>query len=536
MPLDFDLNDEQQDALLNNPKMLAFFAAWNLMNWDEKRLAYEGIMDQAPQNKPFMGLVPPDVQKMIAYSTAGTLMKLARVNKFFYALASDDNVWKRMFARDYPEDFAFCRGELPFFILTRDHPLYLPGSIPEFENMPWKRFYLKIEHEYRVFARILQDQLVEMSVLPQYRQRDLIMSIDVNIAGARAIYHWVRDVTRKRAEIWTKEHSFSYRASLAWLFIRGFVALTQTVDDQGSRIRCINQFWSYANTRKWMWIYLRFMSTLRNQGSKMDSAYLVFPTGPKIWQWLQNTFEDDGDERRRIETTLTSWTANDWDVFSQTQRNHLESLLSAAVKNNVLFPSFENLNYEERLVETQGFLKFFDLLAACWYHPCVLNLYLSYDRFVDPLLLAHLAFNSQEVKESVSNVMNTLNPGTVLMSLTRRREPILSNPIDEGRLRPIFYPWTRRNWHNLIRVNPEMYMLRFHPVYFKTIMSRFMDVPRHQGKLAYMERPMCIACGAIPILPKQCGGVCGDAKAIYCNADCQRAHWHKGHAQVCGTK
>lgn len=129
-----DLNEEQQDALLNNPKMLAFFAAWNLMNWDEKRLAYEGIMEQVPQNKPFMGLVPPDIQKMIAYSTAGTLMKLARVNKFFYALASDDHVWKRMFARDYPEDFAFCRGELPFFILTRDHPCICQGAFPNLKT------------------------------------------------------------------------------------------------------------------------------------------------------------------------------------------------------------------------------------------------------------------------------------------------------------------------------------------------------------------------------------------------------------------
>lgn len=557
-----DLSPEERANLLEEARMLSFYAAWNTMTPAQKQQAAERIMQLAPQNLPFMGLVPPGLQKQIAQATPGTLMKLARVNKFFYAVASDDEVWKMMFARDYPNDFAFCRGNLPFFVLTVDHPFYVPGCIYEFERMPWKRFYLTLETIYRRLANIFFVQHKDHVVYRRHGYQAVskkpirvtpIPPIDTERAGARDIYHWYLTYGI-RAMVRTDEEPVDRLASLVWLFICAFVALTHngTID---SRNECVRLFWQYARERKWMWKYLVSMAGYE-QYHHIDRQPLQSIQGPNFGFWSLLVKEDAGgqDKDSQLFEEVSRLRVKRDMLFSADDRKDLQALLTTGLYSNILFPSFEELLLEERTVRIDGFLKFWDLLAACTAMPCLLSSVVvsggpAYSR---GLMMGYLALYGQEVKAQTREFLNTLDGSSFFNPFPDWRWPngagdwltplLGGNPNGQRQLDAILYPWSPGNWAETIAFLPESQILnRNDPslsqglkrlLGFFAIKSRSLD-----GRLAYIEHPLCIQCGLVPEEPMRCGGICQDPSVVYCNADCQRAHWHAGgHSDVCGKK
>lgn len=564
------LNPEETDQILKHPRMQQFFDWYNDLPKEQKIVVAQRFMQLDPRNLPFMGVkIPRDVHTyLMNHVTAGTLMRLARANNFFNGIASDDIVWKRMVARDYPNDFAFCRGNLPFFVLTVDHPFYVPGCIYEFERMPWKRFYLRLEDLYRkaaaqfynrhkdhwVYLRASYEPVTSKPV-----QKRVIPSIDTRKAGAREIYRWYIKYGIE-ATIETYHEPIDRLAGFVWLFICAFVALTQN-DRFIFREVCVDRFWTYAQERNWMWKYLRSMAGAIRTG--VPSGQLIYIQGPHFewWTaeheltWGHNALFDEV-KQMHIERNM---------LFSADDRNSLISLLEAARESNILFPSFTGRLMEERSVRIEGFLKFWDLLAACTAMPCLLsNTLLDWE--IDSgrgSQTAYLALYGQEVKEKISSLMATLDP-TILLNpfpnwrllefgseLTPEHErhwflPLLNDTISQRQVDNILYPWSPENWGEIIQFYGEGSSLNRSgnwdsmSLSLKTLLALFATAPRiGDGRLSYIDRPLCIQCGLVPEQPMQCGGICQDTRfvVVYCNADCQRAHWHEGgHAKICGKK
>lgn len=230
------LSPKETSQILNDPSVQQF-SNWYKGLPRERQIEVAQRLEQLdPRNLPFMGVtIPRNVHEyLMNHVTAGTLMRLARANNLFNGIASNDIVWERMVARDYPNDFAFCRGKLPFFVLTRDHPFYVPGCIYEFERMPWKRFYLRLEDLYRkaaahfysrhkddwVYLRASYEPVTSKPV-----EKRVIPSIDTKKAGAREIYRWYIKYGIE-ATIETYHEPIDRLAGFVWLFICAFVALT----------------------------------------------------------------------------------------------------------------------------------------------------------------------------------------------------------------------------------------------------------------------------------------------------------------------
>lgn len=557
------LNPEETDQILKHPRMQQFFDWYNDLPKEQKIVVAQPFMQLDPRNLPFMGVkIPRDVHTyLMNHVTAGTLMRLARANNFFNGIASDDIVWKRMVARDYPNDFAFCRGNLPFFVLTVDHPFYVPGCIYEFERMPWKRFYLRLEDLYRKTAARFysrhKDHMVYLRasyepVTSKPVQKSVIPSIDTQKAGAREIYRWYIKYGIE-ATIETYHEPIDRLAGFVWLFICAFVALTQN-DRFIFREVCVDRFWTYAQERNWMWKYLRSMAGAIRTG--VPSGQLIYIQGPHFewWTaeheltWGHNALFDEV-KQMHIERNM---------LFSADDRNSLISLLEAARESNILFPSFTGRSMEERSVRIEGFLKFWDLLAACTAMPCLLSNSLLDGTLYSGahLQTAYLALYGQEVKAKMSSLMGTLDPTILLNPFPNWRKfpendqrwflSLLDDTISQRQVDTILYPWSPEDWGEIIRFYGERVSLNTSgtresvSLSLKVLLSLFATAPRiGDGRLSYIDRPLCIQCGLVPEQPMQCGGICQDTQfvVVYCNADCQRAHWHEGgHAKICGKK
>jgi hypothetical protein len=557
------LSPKEISLILNDPRVQQVFDWFTGLPREQQIVVAKQLEQLDPRNLPFMGLkIPHDVHEyLMNYVTTGTLMRLARANHLFNEIASNDIVWERMVARDYPNDFAFCRGNLPFFVLTVDHPFYVPGCIYEFERMPWKRFYLRLEDLYRkaadqFYSRHKYDSVYLRAsyepVTSKPVQKEVIPFIDTKKAGAREIYRWYIKYGIE-ATIETSHEPIDRLAGFVWLFICAFVALTQN-DRFIFREVCVDRFWTYAQERNWMWKYLRSMAGAIWTG--VPSGQLIYIQGPHFSWWTAEHELISGHSALFDEVKQMHIERNM--LFSADDRKSLISLLEAARESNILFPSFTELSMEERSVRIEGFLKFWDLLAACTAMPCLLSNSLLAGTGYSGVHLqtAYLALYGQEVKAKMSSLIGTLDPTILLNPFPNWRKfpendqrwflSLLDDTISQRQVDTILYPWSPEDWGEIIRFYGERVSLNTSgtresvSLSLKVLLSLFATAPRiGDGRLSYIDHPLCIQCGLVPEQPMQCGGICQDTHSVvvYCNTDCQRAHWHEGgHAKVCGKK
>ena len=90
---------------------------------------------------------PRDLRQFLTETCdASTALHLFQVSKFFAEFAQNETVWRYRVAREIPNEFKFCGGELPCFILTRNHPWYADQNLDG--SSGWRRFYLHLRHMY----------------------------------------------------------------------------------------------------------------------------------------------------------------------------------------------------------------------------------------------------------------------------------------------------------------------------------------------------------------------------------------------------
>ena len=126
---------------------------------------YASYLKKSREEKEELGLMGiaflgKDLQKVIAGMEPGLLMTLAMKSRMFADLSASEFVWRNMFERHFPVDFAYCRGELPLFILHEKHPfrdiLLIYENRPIIHSGPgWKRFYLHVRERYVIASGIL---------------------------------------------------------------------------------------------------------------------------------------------------------------------------------------------------------------------------------------------------------------------------------------------------------------------------------------------------------------------------------------------
>jgi MYND finger len=107
--------------------------------------------------------LPEDVQRLIAQVDVPTLMSLAPTNKMFAELASSNHIWQYFFERDFPEDYGYRNGQIPFYVTdandisirgvdyNRDSAIVIPQA--------WKREYLRTRLYYNQSWKVWEPYL-----------------------------------------------------------------------------------------------------------------------------------------------------------------------------------------------------------------------------------------------------------------------------------------------------------------------------------------------------------------------------------------
>ncbi len=125
-------------TVLQKTKHANFVPYMNLSQKEKERLGLDGI-----------GFLGHDMVKYIGTLEPGILLSLSLQSKFFYELTMSEFIWKNMFQRHFPIDYTFCNGQLPFYIITKDHIFYNVRWTDASINTPgWKRFYLHVRNNY----------------------------------------------------------------------------------------------------------------------------------------------------------------------------------------------------------------------------------------------------------------------------------------------------------------------------------------------------------------------------------------------------
>jgi len=165
----------------------------------QRKIRLEGVVLASAWKvglKGYFDIVANDVIKLIATGDLYVLLNLAQTNKTFAELLTREDVWRTLYAKDYPIDFAFCQGQLPFYVLTDDHPLMKVVQIASRKNKPspddkpfysippdfkcaWKRFYLKTRDMYgglrSAEARTMMDSFQRPEMTAQLSWIALVM-------------------------------------------------------------------------------------------------------------------------------------------------------------------------------------------------------------------------------------------------------------------------------------------------------------------------------------------------------------------------
>ena len=145
--------------------------------------------------------MPLEMVYYIARMSAGALMNLAQTMPEIAELAQKDYVWKMLFERDFPNEFNFCGGYVPFYVVDADSPAFAwVANRADAEGPPWNRFYLHVRQIYVEAAKGLK------------------LSSDKNNFASiyDAVRNWIDDVLKNRYGIFVGDVIFR----LMWDAIR----------------------------------------------------------------------------------------------------------------------------------------------------------------------------------------------------------------------------------------------------------------------------------------------------------------------------
>lgn len=516
------LSDDQVKRLVISDDVAMAYVIFEKLSPDERREFIERVFATDVIFKPFYG-IPVDVIKIIATMTPGTLMKLAlTMNSFFVELARDDNVWQRLYRRDFPHDYAFCRGVLPFFVLEPTHPFYMPGSVSKFDPSPWKRYYLHTAYNYYDICDYVRACLEYAD-----EKDDSVWLVDPKRLTSRQVYDWVHEYAMSR-----NYESFDRRASLAWIFVCLFVWYVSpegTVLGTNREIAIVYE--RFARSRPWMYRYLLHMRPNFQNRRKNKDLYGQLSNLPLFGPLLASDYLQRLAKQYPIQI--------EWEnLFSNSDKGHLESFIDASRKSaNGLNPAFQGVFDEQRANRNQIVIRCWDLLVDCYRIPCVASLHLvdvfSFIGFAD----VSMTRNSEDIRQKIETLIANAD-GRLIMDLDMKKwnKPIFSPREFNTAARTIIDPWFLISQSNTFHLDTMISRLRTKNE--REAFDDYSKAPRggnnREKPILYIEQPICLNCGIIPVVPQQCGGTC--QQAIYCNQDCQRAHWTAGHKNECRLK
>lgn len=498
-----DVNDRVAKALASTETVQqANVYYMNLSEEERRRLGARGFAH-----------LPQDIQKLIASMNVGVLMNMARASRLFADLARQDWLWKRCFERDYPKEFVFCKGELPFFVLDKTHPYWREGDLKPENEPAWKRFYLNVANEYRFKCD---------SFLHRYQhffKSGVIPQINLKWANSRDIYNWFNRI------VLSTHHTFyDLRAHIAWVFVVAFVwHVKQPHAEFELNFDISIEYYQFARENNQHWL-LPYLSHSNPEGVTHDfenyskGEYFDFdlihdpndgldgPTAAMFYNDLR------GDEE--LEHLAPHWLKyvienppwqNTFDFFSKKDEQKLEDLLETQ-RNNSNFRADRNLQEDREFDKrTKTLIWMWRYLKYCYQNPCLF----TFDTYIT--LLGPLAYNSIELRSTKpmvdGNVFNLLMTGR-----------LISN-----------------DWNPFLLIYRQGLYLRLMPNInaLRAEFLNYIQLPRNRyGRITYIQSA-CISCGTIPKKPQRCGGSCQDASVIFCDVACQTKHWKEGHAKEC---
>lgn len=508
-----DLNDAEVKKITQSNDIAILNQIYNRLSIQEREAFFRNIFEKDVIFKRFYG-IPEDLLRIIAKMTPGTLMKLARtMDPFFISLAREDRVWQEMFRRDFPKDYEFCRGVLPFYVLEPTHPFYTPDSVSKSASSPWKRYYLRTAKEY-VDLSMLVARTFRAFNKPTPGGFDLF-------SKSREYYRWIHEF------ILPKQYdSFDWRSTLVWIFMGAFVwyveSSNQAERDLVGRDDVVTIFIEYAKERPWMFLYPLCMYPV-----------LIFDANYEILEDNQLPIHGPGlyqHELKIINRLFPRISMDRNTLFSKQDRGKLESFISTSIYSNRLNPAFKNVDIEARTRKGEKLLEIWDFLADCHSIPCIFGLSMVYGDSGK----AYMARESMQIRQRIENII-TENPTELLnLDMTGSGSIFTQRQLASLNIMNVFFTIQQSSVFYLEEARTFTYFFPY-PINFpKSLFLLYSYVPRDlsTGRIAYAET--CIQCGIAPSLPQQCGGTC--ERTVYCGVECQRAHWLLKHQKECRIK
>jgi hypothetical protein len=411
--------------------------------------------------------LPKDLQALIAKMDAGGLLSLAQANRMFADIARNDQVWKDLFQRDFPHDWKYCQGELPFFVITEDHPLWQPGFINENDKSGWKRFYLHTRELYGYFIPVPYDSSLSFNDRYTEYQKGKHEQIVIN--------HCSYLFVCLMAYLFKGRGAFDFRILTPTIICSEFITnslVGGTLDWLKNYVR--GSFAFFNNQKNYFYKYTR---------SRENITYF---------------FNNQNDKKELFK------------LFNEEDKESFVAFLNARAERSGIFKGFDGLEGEELDIFKSKLFNIWNMITLAYHnrksiyaHPMLSDV--SYFGNI----IWHMVGNSYYIKNNVNTIITNnphltfdLNYGTGALFDLPRFESLFNSQIDP---------------YNDFSENRKLY---------KRLFKHFASAPRvpliNNGSI--LKFIACDNCNLTEASQK-CGR-CG--KAFYCSKGCQKAHWHSG--------
>ena len=456
-----------------------------------KVTAYWLLSDEQKNKLGLYGFffLTPELQKIIAQVDAATLLKLGQTNKFFADLARRDQIWKDLFEKDFPHDWKYCQGELPFFVLTENHPLWQPGLINEIDKSGWKRFYLHTRWMY--FEKVNDGRDEKLSFNTWYKKYQKKRDKDLDIANLCHLFV----------------------CTMSWLFKgRGAFRFEANTPNDSRMI-----FWQNIHVNEWLRPYV-LCSLIHDNRDYFENDLYTNYTGIS-----ETPFYREYKKKFNINQSqwLEAWKQT---LFSRSDKENLERYLQAKIERPGIFRGFDNLEHMEQIDVAVAVLHVWDMLSKAYeniksiYTDAIAFMY--YMKMIPFSMIADCA----EIKED-TKILMTNNPFE-FVKFNFKKSQIFSIPRLDKKLSELTNPLTF--FTNKPETGQLLQLFKLFCVAPRKFEYYVTDPDTNKktehGRLFFIKSQLCMQCNSAPGT-HACGRCLG---AKYCGRECQKKHWQNG--------
>lgn len=397
-------DEEAADALRHHPAVIEAIQTYASLSESQQKMLLQAYSSLAPQQRHLLWehqeggvfrILPEGIWRIIASSNVGVMMNLAiafhvrpPAKNFLQDILRTEKFWMDKFAEDYPQDYKFCKGILPFFVLHELHPYYTPGCVPEEDKPGWKRYYLHTAQQYHAFAAEFTTRY--QSVLGPVCSAMQIEFLDPKLATRTEIYRWVH-----RVILGLHFNEYDYQAPIAWVFVCVFVWFVSPSDTPSLNAKeIIARFWSYARRPRFEWLipYLTHSKAyLLRKNEKIPTSYhditASYFLSPLLVDDVDRVVSKFEKKMHRTENALQQPEyarflkalprPHDWrkaKLFSPEDREKISTLLSSTALD-ITIPFWPFIDPQQRKMRIGVTYRIWECLEACYTIPCISSAY-----------------------------------------------------------------------------------------------------------------------------------------------------------------